>query len=255
MNPPTYTSPPLDEVACGVRFEAPANLRLTHFGLLWESVKADFPIVQHAPPIVQGGAIAVDETTGAPLPRLWFVSQDDSRLYQIQLDRFLFNWRRRDAEYPRYGNIVEAFLRGLDSLQRLLSEAEGPPLKILDCELTYVNVISADSGWTGNKDLSKIFRNPIWVPDVLPGLPPPSAVRSQLTFPLPEDRGSLSVQLKQGHRNASQQSVLILELTAKGLPPEGEPLAKWFDLAHDSIALAFSGVTTEDVQTTVWGRQ
>ncbi len=84
---PSYKSPPVDEVVCGYRFEPLSQLKVVHIGLLWEKFRNDFPNVQHAAPISTDGSIFVDETTGIPLPRVWFISKADNELIQFQPDR------------------------------------------------------------------------------------------------------------------------------------------------------------------------
>lgn len=68
---PSYRKPPVNEVVCGMRFHISDKLRIPHIGLLWDKFRVDYPIIQHAPPIVSAkGEVLVDDSTGLPLPRV-----------------------------------------------------------------------------------------------------------------------------------------------------------------------------------------
>src|SRR5258707_9734421 len=97
---PSYKNPPVDEVVCGFKFDPLSQLKVAHIGLLWERFRGEFPNVQHAAPISNDGSILVDETTGIPLPRVWFISKADNELIQFQPDRLYYNWRHRGDNYP-----------------------------------------------------------------------------------------------------------------------------------------------------------
>jgi len=65
---PDYASPPLIEVACGVRFSPINSLKIPHYGLFWKDVYDDFPTSQHASPL--GDLSERIEPSGFPLPRV-----------------------------------------------------------------------------------------------------------------------------------------------------------------------------------------
>jgi hypothetical protein len=43
-----------------------------------------------------------------PMPRFWLEAEDGTILMQIQKNAFLFNWRKREAQYPHYENVKAA---------------------------------------------------------------------------------------------------------------------------------------------------
>jgi len=62
---PSYKNLPVNEVVCGVRFNTSDKLLIPHIGFLWEKFRADYPIIQHVPPIASAkGEIMVDWATG-----------------------------------------------------------------------------------------------------------------------------------------------------------------------------------------------
>jgi hypothetical protein len=82
---PSYRNPPVNEVVCGMRFDIPDKLRIPHIGLLWNKFRADYPIIQHAPPIASAkGELLIYPVTGLPLQRVWFINESDDQLAQFQ---------------------------------------------------------------------------------------------------------------------------------------------------------------------------
>lgn len=254
---PSYQQPPVDEVVCGLRFEPLPQLKVPHIGLLWERFRQEYPVAQHAIPIGTDASLAVDETTGVPLPRIWFISNADNELVQFQVDRFYYNWRHRGDEYPRYPLIIEKFEKAKRHLDALTDELQLGVVKIVECELTYINHIPKGQGWETIDDLSTVIRDLTWQKDKHRFLPPPANIAWQLRLPLPDGKGWLNVKLNQGIRKTDRVAGLILELTARGLGEEKtrDAIRKWFDLAHEWIVRGFADLTTDEIQDTVWKRE
>ena len=107
-----YKKPPVIEVLCGIVFETIRSFKAHHLGLFWQKVRDKFLVCEHAPRL----EVAFESLDLANyLPRVWFISEEQNMLIQLQDDRFLFNWRRmqqREA-YPRYSTIIEAFKTNL----------------------------------------------------------------------------------------------------------------------------------------------
>ncbi len=93
-----------------------------HIGLLWEKFRNEYPKMQHAAPIANDRSILVDETTGIPLPRVWFISKADNELIQFQVDRFYYNWRHRGDNYPRYRSVIKKFEKAKRHLEAFTNE-------------------------------------------------------------------------------------------------------------------------------------
>lgn len=255
---PSFKKPPINEVVCGVRFFPPDNFRVPHIGLLWEKFRPYYPVIQHAPPLVSAkGEIAIDKTLGVPLPRIWFINKEDDQLIQFQIDRIYFNWRRRKNDYPRYSYVIKHFENLWDIVVNLFNEFNLGNFNPIECELTYVNHIPKGEGWNTIKDLSKIFNVFTWNHVTERFLQEPENVAWQTNFKLPENKGSLTISLKQAIRTEDQVPLFVLELTARG-PAESnnkDTILKWFDLAHEWIVLSFVDLTTQEVQTKVWERE
>lgn len=253
---PTYKRPPVNEVVCGLQFQPFDKLFIPHVGLLWAKFRRDYPRIQTAQPIAtHKGEVVADSATGLPLPRIWFINDRDDQLIQFQFDRFYFNWRRRREEvYPRYSHVIEHFERALKTFQNFLSEFALGELRIIEFELNYINHIPKEQGWNTIKEIDNIFSDFIWKPTPGRFLPNPVNISWQAEFPMPEEKGILTVSLRKGIRTADKTPLLVLELKARGPAKSnsGEEMRRWFDSAHEMIVLGFSDLTNPDVQKSLW---
>lgn len=248
---PSYKNPPVNEVVCGMRFDTPDKLRIPHIGLLWDKFRQEYPIVQHASPIAAvQGEIPVDNTTGLPLPRVWFINKRDDQLIQFQFDRFYFNWRRRQNHYPRYSHVIKNFENVLNTVVGFFNEFELGELKPIECELSYVNHIPKD------QDLSKIFLDFIWRQITGRFLPNPVNIAWQTSFLLPENKGRLNVSLIEAIRTDDKTPIFLLELRTRGLSESTSEKAirEWFDVAHEWIVRGFTDLTTPEAHR-LWERE
>lgn len=258
INPlPSYKQPPVDEVVCGFRFEPLNQLRVPHIGLLWEKFRTEYPNVQHAVPITNDAFLLLDEATGIPLPRVWFISKADNELIQFQPDRFYYNWRNRGDVYPRYPSIIRKFERAKVHLEAFATELNLGGIKPVECELTYINHILKGQGWESISDLPEVIPDFSWQKEKHHFLPSPTNVAWQIRFELPEKKGWLNVRLNQATRKTDGVPILILDLTAKGLGEEKSATAmhNWFELAHEWIVRGFTELTAKEIQNTFWKRE
>src|SRR5712691_13141372 len=169
---PSYKKPPLVEVVNGIVFQPLAGLRIAHWGRLWEEFKAEFPKCEHAPPLALDGLASVnpdDIASGFPfVPRLWFINGTEDRLLQFQANRFYYNWRQKPQReiYPRFPEIYKGFEQLWKTFQGF-SEREGLG-KVLpkECELSYINHIPKEHGWSSPSDIKNILPDIAWNPDL-----------------------------------------------------------------------------------------
>ena len=254
---PSYKNPPVNEVVCGMRFDTPDRLRIPHIGVLWDKFRTDYPIIQHAPPIASvKGEILIDEVTGLPLQRVWFINKTDDQLIQFQFDRFYFNWRRRRSDYPRYAHVIKNFEDLLNTIRNFFSEFELGELKPIEYELSYINHIPKGQGWNKIDDLPKIFSDFVWKQTKERFLPNPEKIAWQTEFPMPEKMGHLIINLKQATRTEDKVTLLVLELKTRGIGKSAskEAIREWFDLAHEWIVRGFTDLTTPEIQK-IWERE
>lgn len=253
---PSYKSPPVNEVVCGMRYHKPDNLRINHIGLLWDKIRSEYPVVQHATPIGSNiSELLMDQTTGLPLPRVWFINDSDDQLVQFQFDRFYFNWRHRQGEYPRYPYVIEKFENVLDNIEDLFKTFELGKLNPIECELSYINHLEKGREWEESDDLSKIFSDFIWTKIPERFLPTPAKITWQTEFPLPDNKGKLLINLKSATRTEDSMPIFVLELIARGIgeSEDKKAILEWFELAREWIVRGFTDLTTPHVHE-IWER-
>jgi uncharacterized protein (TIGR04255 family) len=147
---PRFRKPPVSEVVLGVQF--PSVLGPAHLGLYYEKVKSRFPKFQVHQPVASvietfgAGALPSLQfnVSAAMQPRMWFLSEDDNFLIQLQSDRLLVNWRSgpQRASYPHFEAVRAVFTNALDELEAL-AQAEKMSIAVNQCEVVYVNPILA----------------------------------------------------------------------------------------------------------------
>ena len=248
-------SPTLDEMVLGVQLEGPRfddGLMLAQF---WPTIREAFPKIERQPGLPPLGEEFSDAPPtaqfyfGEPPARYWFVSEDDSRLVQIQPDRLLLNWRRRPdgAEYPGYDQMRTTFLETYD---RLLS-VYGQAAPVVDwTEVTYINHLNADDGAGGHVPLHSLASFAAPLPDVLP---PPEDTQVQQRHRLldgdePVGRLHLSAVSARHVVDAAPIYALTLVVRRRPQPHDVEGVRSAFDVAHDLIGAAFQAVVADDVE-------
>ena len=254
---PSYKKPPVNEVYWGLRFHPPDEFYIPHIGSLWEKFRNEYPKIHHVSQIATSkGEILIDEATGVPIPRVWFISKSDDQLIQFQIDRFYFNWRRRENEYPRYSHVIKSFEKVLEIILDFFSEFKFGDLEPIEYELTYINHIPKGQGWDTIDDLPKIFSDLIWKQNKKCFLPNPEKVAWHTEYPFQEQKGHLIVDLKQAIRTEDKVPLFVLEMKTKGIAKSKskESIREWFDLAHEWIVRGFTDLTTSEMQQ-IWERE
>ena len=267
---PDYQNPPVVEVvfAVAIRSLPLSVVDLVKFGL--EHLSPDFTGQREQPSIRMpvesfgpAGELDLEPSlqllSGPPPTRLWFQSNDNQRLVQLQRDWLACNWRDSSpgAEYPRYGSIEGFFLETWESFERFAEKngAKGTPV-VQQCELTYINHITPGPTWHGHGQVDKVLR---LAGQAGPFLPEPEDAQLAFRYRIAHegrDVGRLIVQAVPAWRRTDQSPLVQLSLTARGTPPTGgrNGLAAFFRLAHQWIVRGFEAVTTDQAQTQLWGK-
>ena len=256
-----YRNPPINELIIGAYFDEPiVPLHSEHVGLFWAEVRKEFRKIQQQPelslPLVgptQTFQIGLTDEP-YPMPRFWLVSEDDTSLMQIQKNAFIFNWRKRDAEYPHFEIVKSSFDKYftlyLSFLKRVLS-VETVNIQIV--ELTYSNLIESGEYWAEPGDTPRLIPT-LSIPD--PGLPIEGKpdfnylTAYKLAFDL-----TLNVAVRSGRKaTESGKAVLVLEFRALGaLGAAAKTDADaWYNRAHEAIGRCFTAMTNPDIQSRHW---
>lgn len=269
---PRFKKPPVSEVALGVQFSAILNP--VHFGLYYQEVKSRFPKVQVQPPIPPQFEVFGTRGPGLPLalpafaggalvagfiaPRMWFMSEDDNWLIQLQSDRLLFNWRGgiQGAPYPHFDAVQAEFTNVLDKLEALV-QAEKMSIAVNQCEVVYNNPILTSSTGIALSDPQKIFR--VWSADVGPEWQEALDDLSLIARYLLKDAagnpfGRLTAALASGAA-ADELTVFQLQLTARGFPQGAgrEGITAFHNQGHRAIVRCFAAITTPEMHK-LWER-
>jgi uncharacterized protein (TIGR04255 family) len=269
---PDFREPPLVEVVLGVQFASIAGFRIVHAGLLWQEYRALFPRIVEQPPLnplfetssAPGSSdrgFQIELTAGPPVPRLWFLNQDQTQLLQFQPDRLIYNWRKvgstSAADYPRYETIKVRFVEQYATLQSFLCSQGLESIKPNQCEVTYVNNIHSDQNEDLASSIGRVIR--FWTdPPSSGALTPLEDMRFLFRSPLRGEDGSFLGRLTVAVEPAGRQNgvrIIRLTLTARGLPLQDtdEGVFQFFDLGRDRIVRAFTEVTTDEMHIR-WGR-
>lgn len=265
---PDFSRPPVAEVALAVGFSPIAGLRLVEYGRLWDLYRTSFSKVVEQPPVQmtverfggQGGGpgVSFELLSMPPLPRVWFVNEDESELVQVQNNWFARNWRKVPSrgDYPRYPNIRQPFESDFRSFEQHVQAARLGVVKPTQCEVTYINHISIDDPepWTLGDVVTLV--NPGSPGDFLP---PVESIRLAAQYVITHDQdsvGRLHVTAEPATRRTDNRPIVVLTITARGRPlGEGiEGVVSFLDLGHDWVVRAFESVTTERMHM-MWGKQ
>lgn len=259
----SYAQPPLVEVVCGVLFEPLESLLMPHIGRLWELFRDDYPVCSerdHLLPVVEEYGDGPRELLAEmpSRPRAWFTQEEETRIIQVQRDRFLHNWKRypADAEYPRYETLIVDFDARYGEFRSFLDEHGLGTPRPLQYELTYVNHLVQGDGWTSLNDIGSVLPDLSWRDVESRFLPDAEGLFWKAAFRLPSARGRLHVQVVSVKRQEDGQPTLRLDLTVRGMGRDiSESVRRdWFDEAHEWIVRGFADLTDEGVQTTLWGK-
>jgi uncharacterized protein (TIGR04255 family) len=269
---PEFWEPPLIEVALSVQFDALEALQIPQLGLAWQAFRARFPKTEEQPPLEPsyeqfgprvGGhpGVRLELLSTPPTPRLWFLNEDGTELVQIQRDRFVRNWRKKDDadKYPRYHRLREAFRQDLDAFCHLVSEEGWGTVEPNQCEATYVNLITAGDEWSLHGELEKVitlFSTRYSDRDL--GMPEEAAVNLKFVLNGDADKpvGRLHINAIPVLRASDNFPAIRLTLTARGMP-EGSGVdgaLRFIDRGREAIVRSFTSITTEGMHQ-IWKRK
>lgn len=241
-----FEAPPITEVVLGRTFLPRPDFLVPHFGSFWEKWRAQFPKVEHAQPIFSAAPFSEE---GFILPRVWLISEDSTRLMQLQQDRFHFNWRQTDKQeqYVRFPVILKECMHAWSSFDEFVKQATGHGLSPTIGELTYINFLPAEEGVSATALMQEAMRD-FKFAEGQRRLPMPSAVNLQTTYVVPELRGTFRVSAVSAKRKKPESDGLRLELTISGKCGGDDNFERWAQQAHDFLVAGFVDLTTPEMR-------
>lgn len=268
-NLPDFRKPPVAETVLSLQFEPLTGLTAAHVGLLWGRFRHRLPIVEEQPPLQpvferfgppSPPRIEVTVEQKPPVPRLWFLNEAGTELIQVQSDRFIHNWRKRQdlQPYPRYEPIRKDFRDEVETLGQFLKDEGLASVTVTQCEVTYINHIEPLGVWERHGQLETIVRG--WSGLPTEGfLPEAEKGMVHLSFVIPSQDGKpigrLHAAVQPAWKKSDNSPILTLNLTARGMPiGEGiEGAFAFFDLGREWIVRGFAELTTPEMHR-VWER-
>jgi len=264
---PEFADPPVNETLLSIQFAPVPNFGIQHYGLYWASIRQSFPKVQTLPALPsvteqfddrprRQPSIGIQLLT-QPDVRCWFLDETGNRLLQVQRDRFVHNWRQisGNEKYPRYPSVKKTlhdeWIRFCDFLAK--EKLDVP--QVNQCEVTYVNHIDYDKGWSGYGQFSHVIAG--WSGKGTDNfLPAPERVNMEVQYRLPANLGRLHISVEPVIRARDSKEVLQVTLTARGAPASSTvaDIFVWMDLGREWIVKGFADFTTQSMHK-IWGRQ
>lgn len=264
---PEFKNPPVTEVVLGVEFDPLMNFKSAHAGRYWGTVAERYPNTEQQPPLLSSIERFGDAFWEAQKVRLamldpeavrhWLISADNAFLIQLQRDRFISNWRKISAEteYPRYeGTLRERFVDEYTRFAKFLREGNLGEPTIRQCEVTYVNDVPREAGWTNFEQALDLTAS--WKCRGTDGfLGAPSTLSVGAAYDMPEEMGRLHYSFQRLRRNADEKEVVQFSLTARGKPESSsvDDIMTWMDRGREWVVKGFADLTSEKAHK-LWGR-
>ena len=266
---PDFENPPVSEVVLSLQFEALPAIRNVHMGLLWGMFRKEYPNVsEHNPlgPVFETfGApsispqLKIETLMSLPMLRFWFESDGDgSELIQVQQDRFIHNWRRRQGEYPRYEYLRERFSSEVSKFASFIEKEDLGDIKFNQIEATYINILELEDERAQNSILEEF--TPLWTGKGNDPFSSPLEVQkvdmSHVLRNGDKPYGRIYVKFSPVIKTENDKLVISLEITARGKPEDNSVSAAFqlLDEHRKSVVKTFAAVTKDSMHRT-WGRK
>jgi uncharacterized protein (TIGR04255 family) len=190
---------------------------------------------------------------------MWFTSEDDNLLIQLQSDKLIFNWRggAQGSPYPHFDAIQSEFGKAYERLEAL---AKNDKLEIApnQCEVVYVNSILTVTTRVPLSEPQKIFRS--WNDALGPEWREPLEdlsfnARYRFTDDAGNPFGRLTVSLAGGWAPKEASPAFQFQIIARGQlrGPAYAGVAAFHDHAHKAIVRCFAAITTPEMHK-LWER-
>jgi len=265
-NLPDYDNPPVTEVVIGVQFDRLEKFNALHPGIYWQRVKDNYPVFKAHPPLADKVEVfdslppppkEVMFSQVPPIPRCWFIENEQNRVIQLQAEHFLHNWRKVKGTdtYPRYDKIRKDFKALWTDFLKFVREEKLGEVKANHWEVTYVNHLTKGVEWDSLADLKKIFS--YWSGKSSEKyLPEPENLDLNLSYVFPDKQGRLYISLGRAFRASDKTEVLLLKLTARGRleSPDSKTLLRSLDLGREWIVRGFTDFTSNQAHC-IWKRK
>ncbi len=265
-NSPSFSQPPVEEVALAVQFDEGAVDTLSAAAFR-NTLLSTFPKHQEQPPrppmdepfdaVVEALPFRFEVFGAPPMPRFWFLNEDGSRLVQLQHDLLAVNWRHlpEGPDYPRFLALRDELGKLLASLDATVKEAGKRGLRPNWCEVSYINHVTANGDRPALHELLTVVAPP--KPErFLPAMEDGQLVARYGIEEEGTPVGRLTVNVSSAIRNVDRVPIWVLTLAAR-VRAAGEELKDAMaalDKGHAWALQGFLDLTTTEMQSK-WGLQ
>jgi uncharacterized protein (TIGR04255 family) len=263
---PSFERPPVVETAMGVQFAPIGNFTAAHYGWFWKTyLDATWTKTQDAPRMPAQFEKFGENDQWQTLPqiilqeplqggRILFINKDDDRIIQLQSDRLVYNWRKRQTDYPSFKEIYPEFRRYLQVFEKFIRESGLESPLYNQWEITYINVVPRGDIWESSSDWGAVFPGLFVDVDTreLGVTRRPST--STLKFEIVPKRGHLYVAAQHAKVDDGKEA-LVVNLTARGplvADDKGWDLATGMFLGHATLVRTFHQIASPEARAH-WG--
>lgn len=259
---PRFAKPPVIETVLGVYFRPLEKFTVAHQGLLWDRYfREKFPNLEERPPVHEFCERFGEERSAPlvvqwqvsdrpPTPRLWAAAENGQYVIQIQKNGLFSNWLKTGGEtvYCSFAKRREEFSGQLDHVVRFFYDEGIGQFEPTSWSVTYVNHIDYEAIANVGSAAAKILT--VWTDQYSDDwLPAVDKLVLDFAFPMPDNAGRLNVNLKPVVMLSTKQSVLRLDLTARGQLKKNdvESALAGIDLGHEWIVRGFTSLTHSEM--------
>ena len=249
-----FESPPVSEVGIAIYFDPPLlDLRSEHIGVFWVRIKDKFPVVRQQLPV---GTEIPPGTEVFPMPRYWFVADDEATVLQIQKNAFMLNWQRQRSAYPRFHNLKRLFDLYYAAFEHFVSTDLDLPQPSIDfCELTYVNSIEQCPFWKGPPDTQNVIPSFSLIGS---GIDDSNSSGFNCEFAYHVHDTAVNIAVRSGMKNQEPRVPLLVLQLKGGVRMDRAAkteMDRWLEDAHTTIRDCFLSITNREIQDEYWKRR
>lgn len=256
---PSFTSPPVVEVAVGVEFLQLPGLGAIQLVALHDLWREEFPELREqvalppSSPMDGPQGFQFQFMDGPPALRLWMLKPDEDELLQVQNDRLFLNWRRAtggNREYPRYDHLRATYQRVFSDFQKRIAESDAGALRPHTAAVTYVNRFSLAPGDQLKDAIAPL--NDSW--NLIEGAAPEVRISAPVISGIGADQltGRL---IAFASADETESGYGYLQVDARiSLADPGVDIFSCLDLAHETCVTSFEKLTTRKMHER-WGQK
>ncbi|HQS18887.1 TIGR04255 family protein [Reyranella sp.] len=264
---PSFERPPVTEVVLSLQFDMLSELKNAHIGYLWSRFRDRYPKVQEqpslepsfetfgTPPMAQQPSFRFEQFIGVPATRYWFETADDTGLCQVQNDRIIHNWRKREGDYPRYEYVRAELEKDLNTFEEFLVAEDLGSLRFNQIEVSYINTIDLPGTDNPHGAVEQVISTWTRLDGVGRDL---EDIAFRARFLMSKDgvpNARLHVSLAPALETTTLNRVVRLDMTYRGKPESNDRSSamKMLDEGRAAIVVAFADMTTPEMHNH-WGR-